>query len=167
MITELRMAQIIEFSFTERFLLATRQVVSFVLYSMDEKENTVSSSDEKTSSPLTPLLEAVKTISGTNTLNLPQINSLRLKPTKSTDSLTHHPLLNNDDEESDVISTWSSQRSRRSSSNSSSSSLQPRFSTHLVPGGSVGGLLLAKLREMNAGFTDIVRMLIAKKCLPK
>ncbi|RIA97332.1 hypothetical protein C1645_801860 [Glomus cerebriforme] len=128
---------------------------------MDEKENTVSSLDEKaTSSSLT---EAAKTISGTNTINLPQIAYLRLKPAKSTDSLTHHPLLNNDDEESDVISTWSSQRSRRSSSTSSSSSLQPRVSTHPVPGGSVGGLLLAKLREMNAGLSDIVHMLIAKK----
>ena len=127
---------------------------------MDEKENTVSSPDEKaTSSSLTPLPEA-KNISGTNTINLPQIAYLRLKPAKSTDS---HPLLNNDDEESDVISIWSSQRSRRSSSTSSSSSLQPRVSTHPVPGGSVGGLLLAKLRDMNAGFADIVHMLIAKK----
>src|SRR5438046_2534953 len=110
---------------------------------MDEKENTVSSPDEKT--PLRPLPEAAKTISGTNAINLPQIASLRLKSAKSTDSLTHHPLLNNDDEESDVISTWSSQRSRRSSSNSSSSSLQPKISTHPVPGDSVGGLLLTKL----------------------
>ncbi|PKK63047.1 hypothetical protein RhiirC2_758823 [Rhizophagus irregularis] len=130
---------------------------------MDEKENTISSPDEKaTSSSLTPLPEA-KTISGTNTINLPQLAYLRLKPAKSTDSLTHHPLLNHDDEESDVISAWSSQRSRRSSSTSSSSSLQPRVSIHPVPGGSVGGLLLTKLREMNAGFDDIVHMLIAKK----
>ncbi|GBC07955.1 hypothetical protein RclHR1_07800008 [Rhizophagus clarus] len=119
--------------------------------------------DEKaTSSSLTPLPEA-KTISGTNTINLPQLAYLRLKPAKSTDSLTHHPLLNHDDEESDVISAWANQRSRRSSSTSSSSSLQPRVSTHPVPGGSVGGMLLAKLREMNAGFGDIVHMLIAKK----
>ncbi|CAI2170540.1 14049_t:CDS:10 [Funneliformis geosporum] len=110
---------------------------------MDEKENVVSSPEEKiTSSPLT-ILPEVKTISGTNTNNLlsPQFASLRLKPAQSTDSLTHHPLLNNDDEESDM----------------------PRFSSHPVPGGSVGGLMLVKLREMNVGFSDIVQMLIAKK----
>jgi hypothetical protein len=130
---------------------------------MDEKENTISSPDEKaTSSSLTSLPEA-RIISGTNTINLPQNAYLRLKPVKSTGSLTHHPLLNHDDEESDVISAWSSQRSRRSSSTSSSSSLQHRTSTHPVPGGSVGGMLLEKLREMNTGFADIVHMLIAKK----
>src|SRR2546423_12609296 len=100
---ELRWRRFIEFLFYWNIVfcsLPDRSFHSFYVV-MDEKENTVSSPDAKMSSPLTPLLEAVKTISGTNTLNLPQIASLRLKPTKSTDSLTHHPLLNNDDEESD------------------------------------------------------------------
>ncbi|CAG8436413.1 1611_t:CDS:10 [Funneliformis caledonium] len=107
---------------------------------MGEKENVVQSPEEKIISS-TPLPE-VKTISGTNINNLlsPQIASLRLKPVQSTDS-PHHPLLNYDDEESDM----------------------PRFSSHPVPGGSVGGLMLVKLREMNVGFSDIVQMLIAKK----
>ncbi|CAG8648463.1 14665_t:CDS:10, partial [Acaulospora morrowiae] len=113
---------------------------------------------------------------GVNGVNItlpisPQTNSRRSMSTISTDSLTHHPLQNLDEEE--IESLWSGQLSRRSpssSSISSLSSLQPKFSSsHLVPGDSLGGLILAKLREMNDEFSDIIQLLIAKKatlCLP-
>ncbi|CAG8693250.1 30523_t:CDS:10, partial [Racocetra persica] len=136
----------------------------------DRKPNTPSNSDENTETypklPSPVVARSYHALNGSN-ITSPQIASLRLKPTKSTDSLTNHPLQNFDEEESETYSTWSSQLIRRSpssSSTSSSSSLQPRFSSPPpVPGGSVGGLMLTKLREMNADFSGIVQMLIAKK----
>ncbi|CAG8528928.1 16153_t:CDS:2 [Acaulospora colombiana] len=95
----------------------------------------------------------------------PQTVFRRSLSTISTDSLANHPLQNIDEEEIESLS--SSQRSRRSpssSSTSSMSSLQPKISpSHLVAGDSLGGLILAKLREMNDEFSDIVRLLIAKR----
>ncbi|CAG8742288.1 27359_t:CDS:10 [Dentiscutata erythropus] len=136
----------------------------------DKKPDTPSNPDENTETypklPSPVIARSYHALNG-STITSPQIASLRLKPTKSTDSLTNHPLQNFDEEESDVFSTWSSQLSRRSpstSSTSSSSSLQPKFSP--VPVDSVGGLMLTKLREMNtvnADFSSIVQMLIAKK----
>jgi len=134
----------------------------------DKKPDTPSNPDESTETypklPSPVVARSYHALNGSSIIS-PQIASLRLKPTKSTDSLTNHPLQNFDEDESDVFSTWSSQLSRRSpssSSTSSSSSLQSRFP---VPGGSIGSLMLTKLREMNAvnaDFSGIVQM-IAKK----
>ncbi|CAG8496148.1 8078_t:CDS:2, partial [Scutellospora calospora] len=112
----------------------------------DKKPNTPSNSNENMSTyPISPPPISTKNFHGINGVNItsPQIASLRLKPAKSTDSLTNHPLQNFDDEESDVNSIWSSQRS--------------------LPSDSVGGLMLTKLRELNLDFSGIVQMLIAKK----
>ncbi|CAG8497598.1 8078_t:CDS:10 [Paraglomus brasilianum] len=99
-------------------------------------------------------------INGTSTLN-----TRGLKMTKSTDTLTSHPLLNEDDD-LEVNAAWFNQRSRRSPSSGSTSSqalLQPKINGTPVPNGSVGASMLNMLKEMTIGFSDVVQLLISKK----
>ncbi|KAG9285829.1 hypothetical protein G9A89_013254 [Geosiphon pyriformis] len=82
-----------------------------------------------------------------------------LKPAKSTDSLSHHPLLPTDDEDSGKSYHH---RDRRSAS-ASFSSLRPKPSTIVVPNGSVGALILSKLKEPSFQFPAIVELLLNKE----